>query len=186
VPINPVAGLNVEFDLIFEDKGLSCIITYVYHPSAVYFENPNGPRSCSVQIEAASSFILWLLGKPHDPIAIQRRTFEGALNGFNAAPISDMRRYVALEKKEQKVLDQAGYLLEFLSWAREYLGGEFDITVQEKRPIAGACVDKMNKRAWTARIENHLAKQKAADKKRGSDTTDQRSTKRAIHSLDSR
>src|SRR5271156_4518767 len=50
------AGLNVEFDLIFEDKGLSRIITYVYHPSAVYFENPNGPRSCSVQIEAASSF----------------------------------------------------------------------------------------------------------------------------------
>ena len=133
MPINPVAGLNVEFDLIFEDKGLSRIITYVYHPSAVYFENPNGPRSCSVQIEAASSFTLWLLGKPHGPIAIQRRTIEGALNGFNAAPISEMRRYVALEKKEQKVLDQAGYLLEFLSWAREYLGGEFDITVQEKR-----------------------------------------------------
>ena len=134
VPINPVAGLNVEFDLIFEDKGLSRIITYVYHHlSAVYFENSNGPRSCSVQIEAASNFILWLLGKPHDPIAIQRRTIEGALNGFNAAPISEMRRYVALEKKEQKVLDQAGYLLEFLSWAREYLGGEFDITVQEKR-----------------------------------------------------
>jgi hypothetical protein len=43
-----------------------------------------------------------------------------------------MRRYVALEKKEQKVLDQAGYLLEFLSWDRDYLDGEFDITVQEK------------------------------------------------------
>src|SRR5436309_9902515 len=55
VPLNPAAGLNVEFDLIFEDKGLSRIITYVYHPSAVYFENPNRPRSC---FEAASNFIL--------------------------------------------------------------------------------------------------------------------------------
>ena len=42
----------------------------------------------------------------------------------------------------------------------------------------------MNKRAWTARIQNYLAKQKAADKKRGSDTTDQRSTKRAMDSRD--
>jgi hypothetical protein len=185
VPINPTAGLDVEFDLIFEDKGLSCIITYIYHPSAVYLENPNGSRLCSVQIEATSNFILWLLGKPHDPTAIQRRTIEGVPNGFNAAPIPDMRRYVALEKKEHKVLDQARYLLEFLSRAKEYLGGEFDIAVQEKRSIAGACAYKMNKRAWTASIKNHLAKQKAADMKRGSDTTDQRSTKRAIYSRDS-
>ena len=117
VQINPAAGLNVEYDLIFEYEGLSRIITYIYHPSAVYFENPNGLRSYSVQIKAASNFSLWLLGKPHNPIAIQMRIIERALNGFDAAPISDMRRYVALETKEQKVLDQAEYFLEFLSWA---------------------------------------------------------------------
>lgn len=93
---------------------------------------------------------------------------------------------MALVKKEQKVLDQAEYFLEFLSWARGYLGSEFDVTVQEKKSIARACGDKMNKRAWTARIQNCLAKQKAADKKKESDTTDQRSTKGAMQFRDQR
>ncbi len=91
-----------------------------------------------------------------------------------------MRRYVAREKKEQKVLDQAEYFLEFLSWARKYLDSEFDIRVQEKKSIAKACADNMNKRARTARIQNYLAKQKAADKKKGSDITDP-TFKRAMH-----
>ena len=42
----------------------------------------------------------------------------------------------------------------------------------------------MNKRAWTARIQTCLAKQKAADKKRGSDITDQRFAKRAMQFRD--
>jgi hypothetical protein len=69
-----------------------------------------------------------------------------------------MRRYVAGQKKVHKVLDQTEYLSELFAWAREYFGGEFDVTVQERMSIAGACADKMNKRAPIARIKNFVAR----------------------------
>ena len=114
--------------------------------------NPQWASSYSARIEAASNFILWLLGKPHNPITIQRRIMERVLYRFDMAPISDMRCYVAPEKKDQKILDQIEYFLEFLSWAQEYWGNELDIRVQEKKSVVRACAGKMNKRVWTACI----------------------------------
>ena len=114
VPINTDADLIVESDLIFKARGLSRIITYIHHPSAICFEPP-GAASYSVQIEAASNFLLWLLGKPHDSVAIQRTATDGAFKGHKGAPIVAMRRYAALEKKEQKVLNKVEYHSAFLS-----------------------------------------------------------------------
>jgi hypothetical protein len=78
------------------------IIIYAHHPSATYFEDPNGLQQTSLQLDTASNFILWLLGKPHDPVAFQRRKFASLFSHFNAAPIPGMRLYVALEKKREK------------------------------------------------------------------------------------
>lgn len=181
VPIDSASGMDVEFDFVFEHGGMRRIITYIFHPSTIYFEDPGGARSCSVQIEAASNFILWLLGKPHDPIAVQKLSTERVFDGHKAAPISEMRRYMALEKKEQKVLDEAGYHRAFLSRAKDYLGRDFDIALESNRSIAAACASKMNKMAWTARIKNYLAEEKRAQK-RESDTEHQCLTKWAMHS----
>ena len=173
--------MDVEFDLVFEHGGMRRIIAYIYHPSTICFEDLGGARSCSVQIEAASNFILWLLGKPHDPIAVQKLLTERVFDGHKAAPISEMRRYMALEKREQKVLDEAGYHRAFLSWAKDYLGRDFDIALESNRSIAAACASKMNEMAWTARIKNYLAEEKRAQKTE-SDTEHQYLTKRAMHS----
>jgi len=70
VLVNSAPGLNLEFDLILVDEKVNRIITYVNHPPAIYFENPNSLGLSSIQLEAASNFILWLLGKPHDPTII--------------------------------------------------------------------------------------------------------------------
>ena len=120
-------------------------------------------------------------GKPHDTVAIQRWEIEGALNRYNAAPIAGMRRYAVLKKKEQKVPDNIGCHPASLSWAREYLGGDFDIALTANKSIAGACAEKMNKMAWTAGIKNHLARE-SGPHKRGSDTKDRRLNERAMHS----
>lgn len=115
--VNSALGLNLEFDLILVDEKVNRIITYVNHPSAIYFENPNGLGLSSIQLEAAPNFILWLLGKPHDPTIIQRRNVGISFSKIIAAPISDMRRYMALEKKDHRILHHSEYLDQFLSWA---------------------------------------------------------------------
>lgn len=121
------AGVNVEFDLTFEDERLNRIITYIYHPSVGYFEKPIELRSCFISIGTASKFLLWPLGKSHNALAIQRQKIERAFGRFYAAPISDMRRYMALEKHEQKVQDQVEQFAESPSWARAYLGGNSNL-----------------------------------------------------------
>lgn len=117
VLVNSTLGLNLEFDLILVDEKVNRIVTYVNHPSAIYFENPNGLGLSSIQLEAAPNFILWLLGKPHDPTIIQRRNVGISFSKIIAAPISDMRRYMALEKKDHRILHHSEYLDQFLSWA---------------------------------------------------------------------
>ena len=182
VLVNSAPGLNLKFDLILVDEKVNRIITYVNHPSAIYFENPNSLGLSSIQLEAASNFILWLLGKPHDPTIIQRRNAGMSFNKIIAAPISDMRRYMSLEKKDQRILHHSEYLDQFLSWARRYLGDEYDMAVRDERSIAGACAEKMNRRAWTARIQKFLAEHKFGTT--GRSVTDRCSTEHAARLRD--
>ncbi|KAL9110154.1 MAG: hypothetical protein Q9227_005213 [Pyrenula ochraceoflavens] len=81
VPIDSASGMDVEFDFVFEHGGMRRIIAYTFHPSTIYFEDPDGARACSVQIEAASNFILWLLGKPVFSQILQGLTYVHA-KGF--------------------------------------------------------------------------------------------------------
>jgi len=68
VPLSSSKGARLEFDLVINDYDLNRIILYSPHPSARYFEDSNELRLQTLLLEAGSNFLLWLPGKPYDPM----------------------------------------------------------------------------------------------------------------------
>lgn len=180
--IDLTTGLQVECDLIFQNKTLIRIIIYIYHPSAIYFESQKESKPCALQVEAASNLILWLLGQAHNPVSIQKLVGKGSRYHRYAAPLSDIHHYIALEKQLNRILDQTEYLNEFLDWTKRFLGGDYDTIVQKKSSIAGACAEIMNERAWTARIQNYIVKQQSDRNQGGTDSAERYPNARGMYS----
>lgn len=149
-------GDSVEIDLVFEELRLHRMIVYTNHPSAGYFKDHDGPQSRAFKLDAASNLVLWLLGKPHTNHAIQHHVAESKRSKLKTAPISDLQRYRRFKEQEQKVLEALAYHPKILAWAKQYLGEEFETTVEKGKSIAVECVEKLNKNAWASRIEKFL------------------------------
>ena len=173
---------GVEFDLVFKNGNLRRINTYIPHPSTVWWDNQDLRTSSSAQIDAGSNFILWLFGKPYRPTTMQEQKAIIGSYQFNRAPVSDLKWYMALERKECKILDETEYHFGFLNWAKKYLGRDFNTIVREKRSAAEACREKLTKNAWTARIEKYLKERQTVDKKRKRDTPNNQPVKRPMTS----
>lgn len=180
VALNGTKEPGVEFDLVFKNGNLCRINTYIPHPSAVWWDNQDSRTSSSALIDAGSNFVLWLLGKPYHSTTMQEQKAIVGSYQFNQAPMSDLKWYMALERKEHKILDETEYHFGFLHWAKNYLGHDFDTIVREKRSVAGACQEKLTKNAWTARIIKHLKERQPVDKKRKHDTPNNQPMKRPM------
>jgi thiaminase len=108
------------------------------------------------QIRCGVQLVLWLLGKPHTNHAIQHHVAESKRSNLKTAPISDLQRYRRFEDQEQKDLEASAYHPKILAWAKQYLGEEFETTVEKGKSIVVECVEKLNKDAWASRIEKFL------------------------------
>ena len=69
VPILP--GTNLDFDLRFDAGKMKRMTVFIEHPATVFSGRPAGVNH-SVRIDAALTFLLWLLRKEHDRCAIQK------------------------------------------------------------------------------------------------------------------
>ena len=71
---------------------------------------------------------------------------------------------MALERKECRIINEIEYHFRSLDWAERYLGRDVDTIIRERRSLAGACRKKLNKNAWTVRVENYLKEQQTVNK----------------------
>ena len=174
VPLIP--GMMLEVDLEFSGQSLRRIVAFTDHPSAIYLANTADSTAISLKLEAASNFLLWLLGRPHDPIAIQRLAREKTFRHFAAAPFVEMRRYLRIEKSSKRVLSPGEYDKSFLSWAKTILVNKFHALVENQESVAAACAKEMDNRALAARKRKYYENwhgSRPAKKLRDEDTLDQ-------------
>jgi hypothetical protein len=149
VPLIP--GLELELDLEFTNQSLRRIVAYLDHPSAIYFNNTTGFTASSLKLDAGSNFFLWLLGRPHDSVAIQSLFDERGFRRPTSAPLSDMWGDLRREKILGQTLLQKEYNGSFLNWSRNFLAHEFAAIVERRDSIAGACAVEVERRALNGR-----------------------------------
>lgn len=119
VPVLP--GSNLDFDLRFKAGKMKRMTVFIEHPAAVFFGRPAGANH-SVQIDAALTFLLWLLRKEHDRCAFQKLSSRHR-RGLPplVAPIGEILHYSQLEKAGQRILTRDDYTVRFWSWAEGFL-----------------------------------------------------------------
>ncbi|RYO94012.1 hypothetical protein DL762_000760 [Monosporascus cannonballus] len=124
VPIHIVPGLKFEIDFEFTGKSLQRIVTYIDHPSILYF-HPSSASASSQRFDAACNFFLWLVGRSYDPIVLNglELTFSRRPRNIVSAPIAELWRYISLEREMGKILMQEEYDSSFWTWAKQFLGG---------------------------------------------------------------
>jgi hypothetical protein len=151
-----VPGLELELDLEFAGHSLERIVAYVEHLSATYFTSATGSTGQSLKFDAASSFFLWLLARPHNPIAIRNLALDKAFRFSKSAPLGDMWRYLRIERAASSVLKYDELDASFLSWPKQFLGNEFVMTVQKQGSIVEACVSQMNQKVQFGKEQAYI------------------------------
>ncbi|KAL8694499.1 MAG: hypothetical protein Q9218_000829, partial [Villophora microphyllina] len=107
--VNLIPGTNLVFDLIFSDHAMRRMTVYIDHPAAGFFGRP-AAANISLRIDSALNFFLWLLGKPHDPVSLQRR-YSRHRHGIPAlvALLEEIRFYAKLKQEKKTLLQREDY-----------------------------------------------------------------------------
>jgi hypothetical protein len=123
VPISSVPNATLEFDLLIKAGKPVRIIVYASHPSVAWFEGQRRPgirtqepRIQTLNFEAASIFVLWVLGKPHDSISFQLHPSSNHPRNIHH-PVLEMRQYLKLETSQKIMLNENQLSTVFLHWA---------------------------------------------------------------------
>ena len=119
VPVLP--GTNLDFDLRFNAGKMKRMTVFIHHPTIAFFGRPASANH-SVRIDAALTFLLWLLRKEHDRCAFQKLS-SWHRRGFPplVAPIGEILHHSQLEKAGQGILTTDAYTVGFWFGAEGFL-----------------------------------------------------------------
>ena len=114
--------LVLSFDLDFRAHQLRRMTAYIDHPAAMLFGRVSAANSAAC-LDATLNFYLWLIGKSHDPVSLQRRymRFGKGLPPLTA-PIAELDAAMEKELNEGRVLNEREYSRDFRAWAEGFLG----------------------------------------------------------------
>lgn len=115
-------ALVLSFSLDFRAHRLRRIAAHINRPAAMLFGKALSAESTAC-LDAALNFYLWLIGKSHDPVSLQRRyTRFGKGLPPQATPIAEVDAMMEKEVYEGRVLSEREYSRGFRASVEGFLG----------------------------------------------------------------